>query len=83
MFTPAEGFQVPPAGPSRRHVALVAYAGADMVARPRRVWCQAPGDITIRDEVGTELLYSGVVGTVLEIAPVRIMALTGTWYGLL
>lgn len=81
MFGPDQGFAVPPPGPARRHVLLAADAGADLAVAPRRVYCQAAGDITIRDEAGTDLVYSGVVGAVIDVAPVRIMALTGTWYG--
>lgn len=69
-------------GPATRHFALTADADADINPRPRGVYCQADGTITIRDEAGVSLPYTMTVGGVLPFRGVRITAISGgTFYG--
>ena len=81
MFSVLEGFAVPPDGPARRHIPLVADPANDLPVRPRRLYCNVNGNITVVDEVGQALSYVGAAGRVIEVCPVRITAITGTWYG--
>ena len=68
MFSVLEGFAVPPDGPSRRHIPLAADPANDLPVRPRRLYCNANGNITVRDEAGVELNYVGAAGRVIDIA---------------
>ncbi|MGR3494081.1 spike base protein, RCAP_Rcc01079 family [Citreimonas sp.] len=68
--------------PGYRHFALAADAGADVDPRPRAIYCEAAGTITIADEVGEELPYTMEQGQVLPFWGVRITAISaGTFYG--
>lgn len=68
--------------PATRHWLLVANAGADLDPKPRGIYCQAAGQITIRDEAGTDLAYDLDKGGQLPFRGVRITAIaSGTFYG--
>lgn len=68
--------------PAMRHRELVANAAADIPLRPRAIYCQAPGTITLRDEDGIDLPYTLEAGQVLSVRALRVMGITGgTFYG--
>ena len=68
--------------PAMRHTELVANAAADIPLRPRAIYCQAPGTITLRDEDGADLPYSMIAGQVLPLRALRVISIAGgTFYG--
>lgn len=69
--------------PATRHVAITPSDSADLPVRPRVLYCQAPGDVVVRDEMGLDLAYTVAQGQILPVGAVRVLATgtTATVYG--
>jgi hypothetical protein len=66
--------------PGQRHHAIV--PGPEVLSpKPRAIWCQTAGDVTVVDEAGTSLVYTVSQGQVLDFRAHRITASTATLYG--
>lgn len=70
-------------GPGTSHFAIAPSDTEDLPVLPRVIYCQADGDIVIRDRAGTDLLYSMIAGDRLDFRGVRVLATgtSGTFYG--
>lgn len=67
--------------PSYRWVLLA--ASASVIPRPRSIICTVAGNITMEDAFATVLtLTAPPVNQVIPLAPIKVTAVTGTFYGL-
>lgn len=78
-----ERYPVLGSDPAVRHYQIAPNNGADLPVRPRAIYCQAAGNIVIRDVDGIDLTYAMTAGQVLTMRGVRVLATgtTGTYYG--
>lgn len=82
MSDPFESNTATVSDPGERHFALSVDAGADIDPRPRAIYCEAPGTITLIDRSGTSLAYTMQAGQVLAFRANRVAAISGgTFYG--
>ena len=76
-----EGHQASITAPASKHAALSADAGNDIDPRPRAVYCQADGTITLTDDNDNALAYAMTAGQVLAFRAKRCTAIaSGTFY---
>lgn len=70
--------------PASWHWPITPDDDADLMQRPRAIFCAADGAIVMRDKGGQDLAYRLMAGQVLPFRPVRVLATgtTGTFYGL-
>ena len=66
--------------PGTRHF-LITPGPGDIVPRPRSIYCQVAGNVTIQDVGGTALTYAMVAGQILPFRAQRVTAATATIYG--
>lgn len=58
-------------------------ASASVIPRPRAIICTVAGNITMEDAFATALtLTAPPLNTPIPLAPVKVTAVTGTFYGL-
>lgn len=61
---------------------LLAGSATD-IPRPRAIICTATGNITMEDAFATALtLTAPTVNQIMDLAPVKVTAVTGTFYAL-
>lgn len=61
---------------------LLAASGADLALRPKAIYCQSAGTITLEDESQVALPYTLAAGQVLPFRPLKVTAISGgTFYG--
>lgn len=66
--------------PGDRHYQISA-SGVALSPKPRGVWCQAAGSLTVEDDQGTSLSYTMAQGAVLGFRPHKVTAIaSGTFY---
>jgi hypothetical protein len=78
-----QGFTDTPSSPVKKHFAIVPSDSQDLADMPKAIYCQAAGNIVIRDSAGTDLTYAMTVGQILLMRPTRVLqtGTTGTYYG--
>lgn len=65
--------------PGRKHW-LITPSANDIVPRPRSIYCEVAGTVTVQDIDGTSLTYTLVQGQVLPFRARKITAATATVY---
>ncbi|WP_275790528.1 spike base protein, RCAP_Rcc01079 family [Pararhizobium gei] len=65
-----------------KHTAIVPNNSTNLPTVPKAIYCQAAGNIVVRDKSGTDLTYAMTTGQVLHVRAVRVLATgtTGTYY---
>lgn len=63
--------------PADTHFAITPADGADLVPRPRAIYCQTTGTVAVMDRTGAVVAYAVQAGQVLPFRAMRVMA-TGT-----
>lgn len=70
--------------PARRHFAITPDDDNDLAILPREIYCTVAGNVSVRDEGGTDLTYPMLQGDRLPFRAVRILAATTAtvvgWY---
>ena len=72
-----EGFAKGLGSPADRHFQITPSNTADIVPRPRALFCQTAGNLRLRDAAGIELTYAVSAGQIIPFRAARVM-LTGT-----
>lgn len=68
--------------PAESHALLAADSNTDLTPRPRALYCQEAGTITVRDINGVDLPYTLSAGQYIPFRGVRVTAISsGTFYG--
>ena len=69
--------------PARRHYVVTASAN-DLLPKPRALYCEADGVVTIEDELGVQLPYTMTRGQEVPFRGTKVTAITGgtfyAWY---
>lgn len=69
-------------GPADKHFLITAHASNPVAPKPRAIYCQADGTITMTGSAGTSLAYAMKAGQILPFRPTLVTSVgTGTFYG--